>query len=491
MLAGKTSDSIHIDHIEPWFATSVAVVRIWAAPESEASPDRPSRHPSAGGGLDVDRLQRAVRCGDRVCPASRSCVLVAFGPGAGAVPPWVLARRLAGAAFAAEPRWRRRATAVDVTVGLAHSEPGSWHLTQDVADEHTVVGKDDAGECCPAPDGQADGGTGNHGSVDQSAPDDPSTLVRSALSAERAARHLLVTAPDGAGGEDPASITGRPSSAAVALDRLRPWAAPRAAGTTRRRDLLLHNLGGSRWPATASAEDVSPTGCEPLSTVAVVATGTGLGAQQLATRSAELATALGLPTSSLGFDDDLTECLCALRPDVVVVVLDDAPADPTWTSWSGGAWERGQRSVDAAIKCGASVVAIGGSAGALAAATERGATPLFNPDDLRSHLVAVSSSPHRLTSATSPDPVDPPDHVEALLRLTASERRVLYYLTGGWGATEIATELVVSLATVRTHIRAVLRKLDVRSQLAAVAIANTTTIGLTSRSSGEQGRLGA
>jgi DNA-binding CsgD family transcriptional regulator len=490
VVAGKTSDSKDIDHIEPWFATSVAVVRIWAGPEGEASPSRPSRHPSAGEGIDVDRLQRAVRCGDRVCPASRSCVLVAFGPGAGAVPPWVLARRLAGAAFTAEARWRRRATAVDVTVGLAHPEPGSWHLARAISDEHAVVGngKGDAGECCPEPDNRANG---NHGLVNQSAPGDPSILVRSALSAERAARHLLVTAPDGADGEGPASTTGRPSSAAVALDRLRPWAAPQAGGTTRRRDLLLHNLGGSRWPAMASVDDVAPTGCRPLSTVAVVATGTGLGAQQLATRSAELATALGLPTSSLGFDDDLTECLCALRPDVVVVVLDDAPADPTWASWSGGTWERGQRSVDAAVKCGASVVAIGGSAGALAAATERGATPLFSPDDLRSHLVVASSSHHRLTSPTSPDPAERPDHVEALLHLTASERRVLYYLTGGWGATEIATELVVSLATVRTHIRAVLRKLDVRSQLAAVAIANATTIGMTSRSSGEQGRLGA
>ena len=57
--------------------------------------------------------------------------------------------------------------------------------------------------------------------------------------------------------------------------------------------------------------------------------------------------------------------------------------------------------------------------------------------------------------------------------LTSSERRVLYFLTVGRSAQEIADELVVSLATVRSHIRSVLRKLGVRSQLAAVAVANS------------------
>jgi DNA-binding NarL/FixJ family response regulator len=57
--------------------------------------------------------------------------------------------------------------------------------------------------------------------------------------------------------------------------------------------------------------------------------------------------------------------------------------------------------------------------------------------------------------------------------LTASERRILFYLTEGWAAQDIADELVVSLTTVRSHIRSTLRKLGVRSQLAAVAIANS------------------
>ncbi len=45
------------------------------------------------------------------------------------------------------------------------------------------------------------------------------------------------------------------------------------------------------------------------------------------------------------------------------------------------------------------------------------------------------------------------------------------HLTTGATAIEIAEKLVLSLATVRSHIRSILRKLEVSSQLAAVAIA--------------------
>ena len=46
-------------------------------------------------------------------------------------------------------------------------------------------------------------------------------------------------------------------------------------------------------------------------------------------------------------------------------------------------------------------------------------------------------------------------------------------MTEGWAAQDMTDELVVSLTTVRSHIRSVLRKLGVRSQLAAVALANS------------------
>jgi DNA-binding NarL/FixJ family response regulator len=57
-----------------------------------------------------------------------------------------------------------------------------------------------------------------------------------------------------------------------------------------------------------------------------------------------------------------------------------------------------------------------------------------------------------------------------LARLTERERRVLDRLARGRRAQAIATEFHVSLATIRTQIRAVLHKLEVTSQLEAVAL---------------------
>lgn len=56
--------------------------------------------------------------------------------------------------------------------------------------------------------------------------------------------------------------------------------------------------------------------------------------------------------------------------------------------------------------------------------------------------------------------------------LTSREREVLRLLTEGKRAEEIADVSYVSISTVRTQIRAILMKLGVSSQLAAVAMAN-------------------
>jgi two-component system nitrate/nitrite response regulator NarL len=55
--------------------------------------------------------------------------------------------------------------------------------------------------------------------------------------------------------------------------------------------------------------------------------------------------------------------------------------------------------------------------------------------------------------------------------LTPRERLVLHDMVNGMSAEEMAEAHVLSLATLRSQIRAVLRKLSVRSQLAAVACA--------------------
>jgi len=62
-----------------------------------------------------------------------------------------------------------------------------------------------------------------------------------------------------------------------------------------------------------------------------------------------------------------------------------------------------------------------------------------------------------------------------LERLTPREHEVLALLAGGHRAQAVADHFVVSLATVRTQIRAVLTKLEVTSQLEAVALHRSAT----------------
>lgn len=74
----------------------------------------------------------------------------------------------------------------------------------------------------------------------------------------------------------------------------------------------------------------------------------------------------------------------------------------------------------------------------------------------------------------------PPSELAAL---SGRERQVLYLLVGGRSAKEIAAAEFISVATVRTHIRSILRKLHVRSQLAAVAQAHRAGWEITDRAS--------
>jgi DNA-binding CsgD family transcriptional regulator len=79
----------------------------------------------------------------------------------------------------------------------------------------------------------------------------------------------------------------------------------------------------------------------------------------------------------------------------------------------------------------------------------------------------------RIKSAAAGRPQVPPakDPIISVNPLTPREREIILMLSNGYAALNIAARLNLSHATVRNHIQNILRKLEVHSQVEAIAVA--------------------
>lgn len=93
------------------------------------------------------------------------------------------------------------------------------------------------------------------------------------------------------------------------------------------------------------------------------------------------------------------------------------------------------------------------------------------------HLVEENETPElmalveKLRHHASSAGAVPPDPPISVSPLTTREREILILLANGYAALNIAARLDLSYATVRNHIQSILRKMEVHSQVEAIAVA--------------------
>lgn len=141
-------------------------------------------------------------------------------------------------------------------------------------------------------------------------------------------------------------------------------------------------------------------------------------------------------------------------------------------------WERWSQITEDLVAQGARVAAVaaGASPAAVAACVKAGADLVVAIDRAAQVLDLLAPGKEgagHLTpwAADSSGGGGLAEQLERLAQLTTIEQRVLFHLTRGCPAGRIAVKQQMSLSTVRAHIRSILRKLGVRSQLTAVALA--------------------
>jgi DNA-binding CsgD family transcriptional regulator len=389
-------------------------------------------------------IKQNIRADDRVCPYGVSRIAIAFGPSVDAVTPKCLGERLARA----------------IGQGLVSDHQAGGQPEPLVASEQATEGSPLGGAM---------------------------KALRTRVGTMPSTTVVIVDRLLGGGPPTAEAATHTPrnpsdtrsSKARVSVPQLRHrtvvrYSTGRLAGYGSRHDDHLRHSDDERSLGAMLVVDSDPS-----------AAGTpGLAALAVSSLSGRLGFKVGV--ISLGADHDLITEIGGVDLDLVVMLIGAEPDDRP-SSWSSSTWCIPARLSGAYRSMGIDVLAVssGAGAGALVGCLEQGASVLFDLNALPSVLHSRSQKDPKARQRPlggSGNNVPPPSL--ALMKLTSSERRVLFYLTTGRSPQDIAQDLVVSLATVRSHIRSILRKLGVRSQLAAVAIANSRghvhdeTIGL-------------
>jgi DNA-binding CsgD family transcriptional regulator len=201
---------------------------------------------------------------------------------------------------------------------------------------------------------------------------------------------------------------------------------------------------------------------------------------QVAKWVAAEARARGLHAQLMGSDGVHPARLAAMGHDDVVLMILQRVLYELEPEELMVPWERWSDIAGAVVEQGATLilVAAGAPAAGVAACLRRGARAVVEVDVVEDTLDVIQKMGiARLHSAELRTVLPSPfaaEHLDRLRSLTTIELRVLFHLTKGYPADRIASAQRMSLSTVRAHIRSIFRKLGVKSQLAAVALANGT-----------------
>lgn len=418
-------------------------------------------------GLAMRRMKRCIRSADRVCMLGGSRFAVCFGSGAERATPHELGERIARAmgnqlvVGSTSLEWRVR---VGVGTGTSAVEDGrlisaAIASTRSVRRASTPRSRHEWGQSAAVtvthvPDPHQLIGISDlitHSAVVRT-PATPATVMAQGDGTHRLPRRTFFYPSVSA---DPANRTnGLRTGRTTPADTYRALSTSRIAGLT----ILVVDPAVSSSDLPGSAVQGVAAAARRLGVCAIL--------------------------SQADRPDTVVDDLSLSEADAVVVVLHPDTASPS--VGAGTPWEHPARLTRALTDAGASVIAlsVGASAAAVAACVEHGAAGVLRIDDLSDELVTVARTfgPRSATGASRANGNGPnstprgrrqlPPPFNALIHLTSTERKVLFHMMEGRAAGDIAAVLVVSLTTVRSHIRSILRKLNVNSQLAAVAIAN-------------------